>query len=43
MSMGGASTITVMGYGYSESGTATGDQQSFTNYSNVADAGTPND
>ncbi|MDN5624279.1 MAG: conjugal transfer protein TraN [Acinetobacter sp.] len=43
MSMGGASTITVMGYGYSESGTATGDQQSFTNYSNVSDAGTPND
>lgn len=41
--MGGASTITVMGYGWSDSGSATGDQASFGNYSGVANADVPDD
>jgi hypothetical protein len=43
LNMGGASTITVMGYGWSNSGTATGDQQSFNQYSSRPNEGTPND
>lgn len=41
--MGGASTVTVMGYGWSDSGTSTGDQKSFNDYTNTPNTSTPND
>lgn len=41
--MGGASTVTVMGYGWSDSGTSTGDQKSFNNSSNTPNTATPDD
>lgn len=41
--MGGASTITVMGYGWSDSGSSTGDQQSFGTYTNTTNTATPNE
>lgn len=43
LAMGGASTVTVMGYGWSDSGTSTGDQQSFGSYSGVPNTATPDD
>lgn len=43
MQNGGASTVTVMGYGYSPSETTTGDQSSFNSYSKTPNNGTPND
>lgn len=41
--MGGASTVTVMGYGWSDSGSSTGDQKSFGNYTNTPNNSTPDD
>lgn len=35
--------MTAMGYGYSPSGTSTGDQKSYSNYSQQAKQGTSND
>lgn len=43
LEMGGASTVTVMGYGWSDAGSATGDQQSFGNYVNSPNITTPDD
>lgn len=40
---GGAASVTVMGYGYSNSGATTGDQVTFTDYSKVPNTGTAND
>lgn len=43
LQMGGGSKLTAMGYGFSPSGTATGDQKSFEQYSTQPKMGTSND
>lgn len=43
LEMGGGSKLTAMGYGFSPSGTATGDQKSFQEYSTKPVMGTSND
>lgn len=43
LASGGGSKLTAMGYGYSPSGTATGDQQSYSQYSSQPKKGTGND
>jgi hypothetical protein len=40
---GGGAKLTAMGYGYSPSGTSTGDQQTYSDYSQQAKQGTSND
>lgn len=40
---GGGAKLTAMGYGFSPSGTSTGDQQSYEDYSKVSKQGTTND